>query len=101
LILGILFFIGFLFVKNKPPIKWTFFIFAIFFFLITLNILFVGIQDEVVNPQLEAFFDSFTAISFIVYWFLAGVLAVMWFLTFLQTWLLRKNQQNFQKFGTP
>ena len=101
LILGILFFIGFLFVKNKSPIKWTFFIFAIFFFLITLNILFVGIQDEVVNPKLESFFDSFTAISFIIYWFLAGILAIMWFLTFLQTWLLRKNQQNFQKFGNP
>lgn len=99
LIIGILFFIGFLFVKQKPPVKWTFFIFAIFFFLITLNILFVGLQDAVVNPRLESFFDSFTAISFYIYWFLAGVLGIMWFLSFLQTWFFKKNLRNMQKYG--
>lgn len=99
LIIGILFFLGFLFTSSKPPVKWTFFIFAIFFFLITLNILFVGLQDAVVNPRLESFFDSFTAISFYVYWFLAGVLAIMWFLTFLQTYFYNKNLKNIQKYG--
>lgn len=101
LILAILLFVGFLFVKQKPPVKWTFFIFAIFFFLITLNILFVGLQNAVVNPRLESFFDSFTAISFYVYWFLAGILAIMWFLSFLQTYLYNKNMKNFERFGRP
>lgn len=99
LILGILFFVGFLFMKSKVPVKWTMFIFALFFFLITLNLLFVGLQDEVVNPRIESFFDSFTAISFYVYWFLAGVLSIIWFLTFIQTWLLKKNQSSFNKYG--
>lgn len=100
LVIGILFFVGFLFVKTKTPVKWTFFIFGIFFFLITLNLLFVGLQDEVVNPKIESFFDSFTAISFYIYWFLGGILGVMWFLTFLQTWLFNKNQASFNKYGS-
>lgn len=100
LVMGILFFIGFLFVKTTPTVKWTFFIFGIFFFLITLNILFVGLQDEVVNPKIESFFDSFTAISFYVYWFLAGVLIIMWFLAFIQTWLYNKNQKALSKYGS-
>lgn len=99
LILGVLFFLGFLFVKTKAPTKWTFFIFAFFFFLMTLNILFVGIQDEVVNPALETFFDKFTAASYYIYWFLAGIMAIMWFLTFLSTYFYNKNLNQMRKYG--
>jgi len=97
--LGILFFIAFLFVKNSLPVKWTFFILGAMFFLIALNILFVGLQDEGVNPRLESFFDKFTAISWIMFWFMAGLLAVMWALTFIQTIFFKKNLENLRRFG--
>ena len=99
LIIGLLLFIGFLFVREKPHVKWTFFIFSILFFLIGINLIFVGLQDEAVNPRLETFFDSFTAISFYAYWFLAGLLIIMWAFTALNTWLYKKNRDNLNKYG--
>lgn len=98
-VIGILLFIAFLFVKSSVPTRWTFFILSIIFFLIGLNIIFVGLQDEVVNPRLETFFDSFTAISFVMYWFMGGLLIIMWLFTFLNTWLYKKNLKNAQRFG--
>lgn len=99
IVLAVLLFIAFLFVKFSIPVKWTFFLVAIIFALISINLLSVNIQDQVVNPRLESFFDSFTAISFIMYWFAFGMLAIMWILTFFQTWIYKKNMQNFKRFG--
>lgn len=96
--IGILLFIAFLFVRTSQPVKWTFFILAFIFFLIGLNLVFVGIQDEVVNPNIESFFDSFTAISFLLYWFFGGLLIIMWLFTFLNTWLYKKNIKKAQQF---
>jgi len=96
--IGSLLFVAFLFTK-KPPIKWTYFIFAIIFFLIALNTLFISMQDEVINPKLETFFSSFTVISFYFYWFAAGLLILMWVFTFLNTMLLKKNLDNVRRFG--
>jgi len=96
--IGILLFISFLFSKNAP-VKWTYFAFAIIFWLISLNVLFVGLQDEVVNPRLESFFDSFTAISFIIYWFIGGLLILMWIFTFFNTYLYKKNLNNMRRFA--
>jgi len=98
LIIGVLFFIAFLFTKQSTPAKWTFFSLAMMFFLITLNILFVGLQTEVVNPKLENFFDGFTAISWYIFWFIAGLLILMWFFTFIQTWILKKNLKNMRRY---
>lgn len=98
-IFGALLFIAFLFTNQSPPVKWTFFIMSIFFFLMTLNIIFIGIQDDISNPRLESLFDSFTAIAFIMYWFMAGLLIIMWIFTFFNTWILNKNLRNMQKYG--
>jgi len=97
--IGIILFVGFLFVKNKPPVKWTFFMFSIIFFLIGINLILVSLQDEVVNPRIEGFFDGFTVISFIFYWFAAGLLIIMWFFTMLNTWIQKKNMNNLRKQG--
>ena len=91
--IGILLFIGFLFVGSSTPVKWSFFIAAIIFFLIGINIIFISLQDEIVNPKLETFFESFTVISWYLYWFAAGLLIIIWAFTFLNTWLLKKNMQ--------
>jgi len=97
--IGILLFIAFLFTIQSIPAKWTFFIFSVLFFLIGLNLLFMGLQDEVVNPKLENFFDGFTAISWFFYWFAGGLLILIWALTFINTWLYKKNMRNLKRFG--
>jgi hypothetical protein len=98
-IIGILLFIGFLFVKNSKPVRWTMFIFAIIFFLSALNVLSISLTDEVVNPNLESFFEGFTVIAFYFYWFAAGLLIIIWMFTFINTWIFRKNLRNAQKYG--
>jgi len=98
-VIALLFFIAFLFIKQTLPMKWTYFIFSFIFFLIALNMLSVGVQDEVINTRLENFFDSFTAISTYMYWFCAAALAIMWAFTFLQTWLYNKTMAQARKFG--
>jgi len=99
MVLAILLFIAFLFSNQKIMVKWTYFSVSLLFFLITLNILFVGIQTEVVNPALETFFDGFTAIMWYLFWFVSGLLILMWIFTFIQTWFYKKNQKNLQRFG--
>ena len=52
-ILGIAFFVGFIFAPNLP-FKVTLIVAASYFFLIALNIVNVSISDEVLNPNLES-----------------------------------------------
>lgn len=97
--IGIILFLGFIFTNKVKPVKWTLFIFAIIFLLASLNILSISLADEVVNPNLETFFDNFTAIAFYFYWFAAGLLGIMWIFTFFNTWIYKKNLNNARKYG--
>ena len=98
-IIGILLFIAFLFSKQSLPAKWTYFSVSMMFFLIAINLLFTSMQDEIVNPKLETFFSSFTVISWYFFWFIAFMLILMWGLTFFQTMLIKRNMDNFNKYG--
>lgn len=82
--IGILCFIGFLFIK-PVPVKWTFFLVAILLFVVALNTLFIGLQDEVVNPKLETFFSGALTIAFILYWFIGFLIFFLWMVTFIMT----------------
>lgn len=99
LVLAILFFLAFLFSKQKIMIKWTYFTMSFLFFLITLNLLVVGLETEVVDTRLETFFDGFTAIFWYLFWFAAGLMILMWIFTFIQTYFYRKNLRDMQKYG--
>jgi len=99
LIVAVLLFLAFLFVNSAPPVKWTYFAVSILFFLISINLIFVSLQDETINPKLETFFDAFTAISWYFYWFIAFLLILMWGFTFMQTWIMNKNLANAKKYG--
>ncbi|MBE3128079.1 MAG: hypothetical protein IMZ60_00160 [Actinobacteria bacterium] len=92
-------FIGFLFVKSSPPAKWTFFLISMMFFLQAVNILFVGLQDEVVNPKIESYFSFLATSSFILFWFAFGILGVLWIVTTFQTILFNKKQRQKEQFG--
>lgn len=83
-IMGILFFGAIIFVE-KLPIKATLALLGLLFFLIGINIIFITLQDEVVNSSLENFFSFFTSISFIIYWGIGVVIGVIWLLTFFVT----------------
>jgi len=97
--IGILLFIAFLFTTQSIPTKWTFFGVSIMFFLIAINLLFTSMQDEIVNSRLETFFSSFTVISWFFFWFVAGLLIIMWALTFIQTYIFKKNMDNARRYG--
>lgn len=97
-ILGTLLFVAYMFHESDPA-RWSFFIIGVTFFLIAINIIFVSLQDVVVNSQLEGFFDFFVAISFYFYWFAAGLIFIIWFLTFLHTWFYKQNLRTAAKFG--
>ena len=97
--IGILLFVGFIFYKGTMPVKLTFLFLAGIMFLIGINMIFLSLQDEIVNPNVENFFDTFTSVSWILYWFLGGLLLLMWLYTFWNSWFLNKNQENLARFG--
>ena len=97
--IALILFVAFLFTRQSVPVKWTFFIASVIFFVMGFNVLSISMADEVVNPNLESFFDGFTGIAFYFYWFSAGLLIIMWFFTFFNTWILNKNLRNMQRFG--
>jgi hypothetical protein len=97
--IAIILLIAFIFINSKPSIKWTFFLISMMFFLVSLNILFVGLKDEVVNPQIEGFFDIFTASFYYLFWGIFGILMVLWILTTFQTLLLKNKTTKMEKYG--
>ncbi len=101
LVLGILCFLGFYKSSGEigiaMPVKWTLFIFGFIFFLTSINLISVALGDALVSSGVMGFFDFFTAVSFYLFWFAFGLLGVLWFLTTLQTLLLKKNQNQMRR----
>ena len=99
ILIATLLFLAFLFVKSSVPTTWTYFALSILFFLISLNLIFTSLQDETLNPKLENFFNSFTAMFWYLFWFIAFLLILMWFFTFINTWIMKKNLSNARRYG--
>ena len=95
-IIGLLLLVG-VFVAKSMPVRSTLFVLSFIFFLISLNLISVTIQDSVVSPRIIEFIDSFTAISFILYWFAAGLIFIIWILTFLNTIFLKRNVRRMER----
>jgi len=85
--------------QNKKPIKWTLLLFGFIFFLSGLNLISVIIPDALLNENVAGFFDSFTAISFIMLWFSGALIIIMWILTFFNEIFLRKTTRDMHKYG--
>ncbi len=96
-VIAVILFLAFLFYKSSEPVKWTFFIFSIIFFLIAINLISITLVDEVSNPKIETLFDGLAGISFIFYWFAAGILIIMWIFTVINTWFYQKAMKEFKK----
>lgn len=96
---SLLFFLSTFFIKSKPPVRWTLFIFGTIFFLIAVNTIMISMKDEVVNPRLEVFFGSFLVLSWYFYYAAALFLIVLWIFTFVNTWMYKRNLSKAQRAG--
>jgi len=99
MILSILLFINFIIVKDKPQVKWTSFLIGFIFLLTALNIISLVLLDSSVNPKITDFIGSFVGISFLFYWFAFGLLAVIWFITILNTILFKQKLKQDKMFN--
>ena len=85
--------------QSKKPIKWTFMLFGFIFFLAGLNLISVILPDALINENVANFFDGFTSVSFIMFWFTGALIIIMWILTFFQTIFYKKTQRDLAKYG--
>jgi len=97
-ILGVLSLIGMMKVK-RLPVKWTMALLGFMAFLIGLNLISVLIADTLINERVVSFFDSFTAISFIMFWAVGAFIIIMWIFTFFQTIFYRNLLRKMRKYG--
>lgn len=98
MVVGTIFFIAFTKKGDKFQIKWTFFVVGYILFLSALTLTQISLRDSLVNPVIISFLDSFLSIAFLLFWFSFGLLLVIWFLTTLQSLLLKKAQRNMEKY---
>ncbi len=95
--LAILLFIGSFFVE-LAPLKWSMIIIGGIFVIISVNVLSVSLQDEVVNSNLERLFDVVTASSILLYWFAAGLIFIIWTITILTSIVSRQDAKKIARF---
>lgn len=95
--LGVLCFIAMFFVRALP-LKVTLFLLMVWFILMGINISFVSIQDEVINPKIENFMSFFTAVSIRANTWILYVLIVFWIITILVNILTLKQRRKEQRY---
>lgn len=89
--------IGAFFVQQSS-IRWSLFIIGGVFIIISINFVSVSLQDEVVNSNIERAIDVITASSFLLYWFAAGLIFVIWTISILVSIVSRKNARQIARF---
>lgn len=97
--IAIIFFIGAYFLQIAPPYRLSLFLIGAIFILICVNVIFVSLTDEIVNPKLESLFSTITVISFYMFWFVAALIFVLWIFTFFVTVFDKKKLKQEQSFG--
>lgn len=98
-IIGLVLFLAFLFSRTKLPVKLTLLLLSGLSFLIALNLIFLDLQDAVVNPAVVGFFSSFTAISFYIYWGIGMAIGIIWIFALIMTWVDKRNRDTMRNFG--
>lgn len=82
-----------MFVK-RMPVKITLFLFMTWFLLMGINTSLIGMQDEIVNPKIENFFEFFLVLSFLANRFILYGVGVLWIVIFFVTF---KDKLNWKK----
>lgn len=97
-IIAIVLFIAFLYTQNVP-FKYSALILSFTFLVAGINLIFVTLTNEVVDPTVIELFDFITAASFYFYWLAGGMLIIIWILTFFNTMNESFAHQRYDKFG--
>ena len=82
IIIGVVLFGSFFFTESMP-IKWSFFLFGLLFFVIALNVVSISLTNEAGSENIRNIFDQLGAICYYLYWFIGGLLLSIWILTTL------------------
>ena len=96
--IAILFFVSMFFIK-KFPIRLTLFLLMVWFILIGVNLTFISIGDEVLNPTVENFFSFFLTISFYANYFIFISITILWLITFIVNAVQVNKQKKARKYG--
>lgn len=91
--LGVFCFISAMFVKSKP-VKITLFLFMVWFLLMGTNTSLIAMQDEVINPKIQTFFEFFLTLSFMANNFIIYGVGILWIIVFFTTF---KDKLKFKK----
>ena len=91
--------LGSFFFAIATPYRLTMVIIGFMFLLIGVNVIFVSLNDEVVNPKLVNLFDNITAVTFYLFWFCLTLIFVLWIFTFFVTVMDKKSLRQSQKYG--
>lgn len=89
IVFGLFLFTGFTNKENKLPIKFTYLLASFLSFIASINFISIFMGSATTNQRVVSFFDSFTSIMFILFWFAFGLVAIMWGLTFFQTLMFK------------
>ncbi len=97
---AIILFVGFLFVpKEKASFRWTFFLLSVLFIVITINVVSIMLYNEAGNENIRSIFDTLGAICYYMYWFIGGLMLIIWILTTIATLAERKNMRQAEMIG--
>lgn len=100
LALSAIFFFAFIFLDtNIAALRWTFFILFILFVVIGVNMVSITLYNEMGNTHIAAIFDQLAAASYYFYWFIGGILLIIWVLTAVASLADRKNMKQAQATG--
>jgi len=96
----ILFFVAGFFI-NHPTWKWTCWLVSMLLFTIGANMIFISLYNEIGDSQLGSVYDKLAASSSLAFWFLFGILIMIWVLTTIASLADRKRMKQAEATGLP
>ena len=96
--IAVLCFTAFLFISH-PPIKWSFFLLAILFISITVNVASISLYNEAGNENIRNIFDKLGAMTYYMYYFVAGLIAFIWIFSIFNTLASKKTMKQAANVG--
>jgi hypothetical protein len=99
-VIAALLFVGFVFVK-KAPFKWSFFLISLLFLTMAINTASISLRNEAGSENIRQIFDQIGAGCYVMYYFIGGLMAMIWTLTLLGSLANKKNMRIAREIGRP
>lgn len=100
IIIGVVLFVSF-FLTQSIPFKWSFFLFGLLFFVIALNVVSISLTNEAGSENIRNIFDQLGAICYYIYWFIGGLLLMIWIFTTIASISDRQRMKQAEEVGAP